>query len=96
MRCPCLCLCWVWDGDYVSQLHMCGNMLMLRAVFNKLVRNGSHRRPICFRCLIFSLSGPCVIFTLFYLLLDLSCSERDVIALYFMCCSVNVSVCLVC
>ena len=35
-------------------------------------------------------------FTLFYYLLDLSCGECDVISLYFMCCSVNVSVCLVC
>ena len=37
-----------------------------------------------------------VIFTVFYCLLDLSCSECDVIALYCMCCSVNGSVCLVC
>ena len=37
-----------------------------------------------------------VIFTLFYCLLDLSCGECDVISLYFMCCSVNGSVCLVC
>ena len=29
-------------------------------------------------------------------MLDLSCGECDVISLYFMCCSVNVSVCLVC
>ena len=36
------------------------------------------------------------IFSLFYCLLDLSCGECDVISLYFMCCSVNVSVCLVC
>ena len=35
-------------------------------------------------------------FTLFYCLLDLSCSECDVISLYFMCFSVNGSVCLVC
>ena len=33
-------------------------------------------------------------FTLFYCLLDLRCGESDVIFLYFMCCSVNVSVCL--
>ena len=37
-----------------------------------------------------------VIFTLFYCLLDLRCSECDVISLYFYCCSVNGSVCLVC
>ena len=33
---------------------------------------------------MFNLSGPCVvIFTLFYCLLDLSCSECDVMSLYF-------------
>ena len=35
-------------------------------------------------------------FTLLYCLLDLSCCECDVISLYFMCFSVNGSVCLVC
>ena len=35
-------------------------------------------------------------FTLLYCLLDLSCGECDVITLYFMCSSVNGSVCLVC
>ena len=34
----------------------------------------------------------------FFVVLPLgpSCSERDAISLYFMCCSVNVSVCIVC
>ena len=32
----------------------------------------------------------------YYCLLDLSCSECDVISLYFMCCSVNGSVCILC
>ena len=50
-----------------------------------------------FRCLVFSLSGPCeLLFLLFYCLLDLGCGECNVISLYFMCCSVNGSVCLVC
>ena len=42
---------------------------------------------MCFRCPIFSFSGRCdrvVMFTLFYCLLDLSCSECDVMSLYFM------------
>ena len=30
-----------------------------RAVLNILVRNASPRGPMCFRCLIFSLAGPC-------------------------------------
>ena len=47
---------------------------------------------------MFSLSGPCdlLFFTLFYCFLDLSCGECDVISLYFICCSVNGSFCLVC
>ena len=44
--------------------HMGGIMLVLRAVFNMLVRNASPRRPMCFRCLIFNLSGPCELFLL--------------------------------
>ena len=55
-------------------------MLLLRAVLNILVRNASPRGPMCFRCLIFSLSGPCelLIFNVFYRLLDLRGSECDV------------------
>ena len=37
-------------------------MFLLRAVLNILVRNVSQREPMCFRCLIFSLSGPCVFY----------------------------------
>ena len=39
-------------------------MLLLRTVLIILVRNASPRGPICFRCLIFNLSGPCEL--LFY------------------------------
>ena len=35
-------------------------------------------------------------YTLIYCLMDPSCGQCDVISLYFMCCSVNGSVCLVC
>ena len=34
-------------------------MLLLRAVLNIIVRNASPRGPMCFRCLIFNLAGPC-------------------------------------
>ena len=34
-------------------------MLLLRAVLNILVRNASPRGTMSFRCLIFSLLGPC-------------------------------------
>ena len=79
----------------LANYHMCGIMLVLRAVFNMFVRNASPRGPMCFRCLMFNLSGPCELLFL-RCLLNLSCSECDVISLYFMCCSVNGSVCLVC
>ena len=46
-------------GTMLTNFHMCGIMLVLRAVFNMLVRNASQRGPMCFRCLMFSLSGPC-------------------------------------
>ena len=82
--------------NMLANFHMCG-MLVLGAVFNMLLRNASRRGHMCFRCPI-SLSGSCelVMFSLFYCLVDLSCGECDVISLYFMCCFVNGSVCLVC
>ena len=42
-------------------------MFLLSTVFNILVRNASPRGPMCFRCLIFSSSGPCEL--LFFVLL---------------------------
>ena len=33
-------------------------MLLLRTVFTILAKDASPRGPMCFRCLIFSLSGP--------------------------------------
>ena len=46
-------------GTILANFHMCGIMLVLRAVFNMLMRNSSPRGPMCFRCLMFNLSGPC-------------------------------------
>ena len=43
-------------GTMLANLHMCGIMLVLRAVFNMLMRNASPREPMCFRCMLFSLS----------------------------------------
>ena len=43
----------------LANFHMCGSMLVLRAVFNMLVGNASPRGPMCFRCLLFYLSEPC-------------------------------------
>ena len=39
---------------------------MLKAVFNMLVKNASPRGPMCFRCLMFNLSGPCELLFLLY------------------------------
>ena len=46
-------------GNMLANFHMCGIMLVLRAVFNMLVRNASPRGPISFWCPMFNLSGPC-------------------------------------
>ena len=46
-------------GTMLANFYMCGIMLVLIAVFNMLVRNASPRGPMCFRCLMFNLSGPC-------------------------------------
>ena len=43
----------------LANFHMCGIILVLRAVFNMLVRTTSPRGHMCFKCLMFSLSGPC-------------------------------------
>ena len=36
-------------GTRLDNFHMCGLMLVLRAVFNMLVGNTSPKRPMCFR-----------------------------------------------
>ena len=46
-------------GTMLANFHMCGIMLLLRAVFNMLMRNASTRVPMCFRCLMVSLTGAC-------------------------------------
>ena len=43
----------------LANFHISGIMLVLRAVFNMLVWNASPRGPMCYKCLIFCLSGPC-------------------------------------
>ena len=46
-------------GTMLANFHVWGIMFLLRAVLNILVRNASPRGPMCFRCLIFNLSGLC-------------------------------------
>ena len=36
-------------GTVLANFHICGIMLVLRVVFNILVRNASPRGPMCFR-----------------------------------------------
>ena len=54
-------------------------MLLLSAPSNMLVSNASPRGPMCFRRLVFSLSGPCELL----FLLCFICSWAYVISLYF-------------
>ena len=54
-----MCLLGFGMGTMLANFHMCGIMLVLRAVFNMLVRNASPRGPMCFRYLMFNLSGRC-------------------------------------
>ena len=42
-------------GTMLANFHMCG----VKSSFNMLVRNTSPIGPMCFRCLMYSLSGPC-------------------------------------
>ena len=44
---------------YVSQLQYVMYYVVVKCSLNILVRNASPRGPMCFRCLIFSLSGHC-------------------------------------
>ena len=46
-------------GTMLANFHVRAIMFLLRVVLNILVRNASPRGPMCFRCLIFNLSGPC-------------------------------------
>ena len=46
-------------GTMLANFHMCGSMLLFRTVLNMLVRNASPRWYMCFRCLMFSMPGPC-------------------------------------
>ena len=48
-----------WDRDYVSLLPCVRYYVFVKNSLNILVRNASPRGHMCFRCLIFSLSGPC-------------------------------------
>ena len=42
-------------GIMLANFHICGIMLVSRAIINMLVRNTSPKGHMCFRCLMFSL-----------------------------------------
>ena len=73
-------------GTMLANIHMYGIMLVLRAVFNMLVRNVSPKGHMCFRCLMFNLSGPC---ELLFLLCFIASWTRHVV-------SVMLSPCILC
>ena len=56
-------------GTMLANFHMCGIMLVLRVVFNMLVRITIPRGSMCFRYLMFNLSGHCEL--LYFVLLHL-------------------------
>ena len=77
-------------GTMLANSHMCGIMLVLRAVFHMIVRNTNPRGPMCFRYLMFSLSGPCELFYLFWLLPlgpELWCVTCYILVFYGLLCS---------
>ena len=57
----------------LANIHMCGIMLVLRAVFNMLVRNASPRRSMYFRCMMFSLPCPCELLFILYFIASWTC-----------------------
>ena len=46
-------------GTMLANFHVRGIIFLLRAVLNILMRNVSPRGSMCFRHLIFNLTGPC-------------------------------------
>ena len=79
--------------DYVGQPSYMWYYVVVTSSFKHAREKFDLRGPMCFRCLIFSMSGHC---ELLYFLLELSCGECNVISLYIMSFSVNGSVCFVC
>ena len=72
-------------GTMLANFHMCGIILVLRAVFNMLVRNASPRGPMCFRCLMFNLSGPGDVISLYFMCFSVSVSVCLVCCVFVNC-----------
>ena len=81
----------------LAKFHVRGITLLLRAVLNMFVRNWSLRKPICFRCLLFSLSGHCeLLFSLCFIASWTTFVVSVMVYPCILCVTVNGSVCLVC
>ena len=50
-------------------------MFLLRAVLNILVTNASPKGPMCFRGLLFNLSGPCELLFLLFIVYFMLCVD---------------------
>ena len=61
--------------------------IFVKSRFNILVRNASPTGPMCFRCLIFNLSGPCELLFLlcFYCLVKQFAMYLGVVAILLLC-----------
>ena len=57
--CMSMALLGLGMGTMLAYFHICGIMLVLREVSNMLVMNASPMEHMYFRCMMFSLSGPC-------------------------------------
>ena len=75
-------------GTMLANFHMGGIMLVLREIFNMLVRDASPRWPMCFRCLMFILSRhcDCYFYFAFFCILDLRCGECYILVFYVLLC----------
>ena len=68
--------------------------VFVKSSFKHTSEECKSKRAYVFRCLIFSLSGPCELlcFFVFFCPLDLGSGDCDVVSLYVLYCSVNGSV----
>ena len=83
-------------GTMLTNCYMCGIMLVLRAVFNRLIRHASPTWPMCFRSLMFNLSGHReLLFLLFFIASWTLVVVSVMLYPIILCCSVNGSVCRV-
>ena len=57
-----------WDRGYVCQLPDGWYYVVVKRRFNMLVMIATQSGSMCFRCMMFSLLGPCELFLLCYIM----------------------------